>query len=186
MSDIYTEELKKAVEARYGAVINTTKQFEILRLDIAEALGETLSASTLKRIWDYVEGWQRPRQSTLDVLARYAGAASFADFIARIRRDRGEESGFSETDTLQVSSISPGTMVELTWMPDRRVLLRYEGDFRWTVTSNENSKLAEGAAVWFPVVAASEPLYADVALPGTSESRPYIAGKESGVCFRLL
>lgn len=186
MPDIYIELLKKAVENRFGRTPSSTKQYNALSIEIDSALGETLSASTLKRIWGYVDGGECPRTSTLDVMSRYAGAENYAAFVRSAKDSGGIQSDFCGGDALHAEDVAIDSNVELTWLPDRCVQLIYRGDFRWEVIRNHNSKLAEGALVMFNVAMKGQPLYADVRLPGEETFRPYVAGKTSGISFRLL
>ena len=46
------EELKLLVMQKYGRGLNTTTDFEEFSLYISRNMGENISASTLKRLWD--------------------------------------------------------------------------------------------------------------------------------------
>lgn len=184
--DIYVIALREAVQRRYGDTVATSRHFILLSEAISETVGDTLSVSTLKRMWGYVAGKGEPRIDSLDILARYVGAQSFESFVETTKKLAKEQSDFLCADTLHADDLQPGDVVELTWMPDRAVLLRYEGDFQWTVIENLNSKLQEGCRMIFSHVTAGHPLYADVILPSVSDidsARPYIAGKQSGVAY---
>lgn len=49
----------------------TPKDFQFLSDDIFQQLHQTLSPSTLKRLWGYFPSVGRPRQFTLDILGQY-------------------------------------------------------------------------------------------------------------------
>lgn len=51
--------------------MRTPKDFQQLSDDIFHQLHETLSPSTLKRLWGYFHSVRRPRQYTIDLLYRY-------------------------------------------------------------------------------------------------------------------
>lgn len=186
MSDIFVDLLKEAVERKFDRQPSSTKQFNSLSIEIENMLGETLSTSTLKRLWGYVSGTDTPRVSTLDVLSRYVGFADFRKFVESIKQSRGIQSDFCVGETLRAGEVSVGSTIELSWLPDRRVVIVYLGDFRWKVISNENSKLQTGSFVRFDIAVKGEPLYADVQLPGEEDYRPYIAGSTAGISFRSL
>lgn len=184
--DIYIDSLKREVEKRAGFMPEFLPDFERLRDAISVSSPDTLSLSTLKRLWGYVEGWQSPRISTLDILARYVGQPDYRHFVEHCDKENPAQSNFLTTDVLSVHHLKPGTELELTWLPGRRVRLRYEGDFSFEVLENQASKLREGYHLRCTLLGQGHPLYADVLVPGECDSRPYLAGKESGINFRLL
>ena len=96
------ERLKEAIEERFGRKMLTPKDFEYLSAYIAEQQHETVSASTLKRLWGYIQTSSLPRRTTLDVLARLL---DFADWDAFCLNDPDN----AQQDRLASSQdISPG------------------------------------------------------------------------------
>lgn len=184
--NLYVDNLKKEVEKKAGFTPAVLPDFQRLRDAIEVEMRDTLSLSTLKRFWGYIEGWQTPRLSSLDILARYVGHNDYRSFVAYCNENNPVQSKFLLEDVIAVSSLTPDTEVELTWLPDRRVKLRYEGDCRFIVIENQCSKLKEGYKIRCAILGKRHPLYADVLIPGMSESRPYLAGKDSGINFRVL
>lgn len=78
--------LFQAVESKAERTIRTPKDFQWLERKIFEYVHETLSASTLMRLWGYRSGGV-PRQSTLDILSRFVGSEDYAHFL----KERGLE-----------------------------------------------------------------------------------------------
>ena len=64
-------ELLLQVEKAYAKPLNSSTDFEELSIQLKYKLGMSLSSSTLKRLWGYVNDAHSPRPQTLDVLARY-------------------------------------------------------------------------------------------------------------------
>lgn len=62
--------------------MKTPKDFDFLSEQIFERQHETVSASTLKRIWGYLPG-RTPRQSSLDILSRFAGHTNWEAFLGQ-------------------------------------------------------------------------------------------------------
>ena len=62
------EELKRLIEERYGKQLCTTTDFEEFTLPLKKC-GIAVSASTMKRLYDYVGDSHKPRVATLDQLA---------------------------------------------------------------------------------------------------------------------
>lgn len=185
-SDIYIESLKRKVEDKFGRVPNYPSDFEDLCLRINEMCRDTLSVSTLKRIWRYIEGWRVPRIATLDILAVYVGYKDFRDFTAACNIDSRVQSAYTDGHILMVQMLIPDSKLEIQWHPGRKVLLKYIGDFTFEVLHNEASKLSEGSKVRFTMLSEGHPLYADVTLPGSEVSRPYIAGSDTGITFKQI
>lgn len=67
------EELKSRVEKKYGRLLSTTTDFDEFSVALKRIQGETVSPSTLKRIWGYVNDTHKTRKFTLDIFTRYIG-----------------------------------------------------------------------------------------------------------------
>ena len=185
-NDPFILELIRRVGAHYGKPLASPAQFDRLQADIELATRERLSVTTLKRMWGYIEGWQLPRISTLNIRARYCGSESYAAFCRAYSAEGGVDSGFSEGLTLHAGELTPGQQIQLRWLPDREVRLEYKGDMQFEVLENINSKLREGWMVSCACFVQGEPLYGEVFDLHTQMRRPYIAGKQKGITFSLI
>lgn len=179
------DRLRAAITCTLGYEPKTPNDFDHLQADIERRIREHIGVSTLKRIWGYVEGWRRPRVSTLDVLARYIGHADFAAWVRNTEEGADAESEYAPDVVLHVDSLVPGTVVEVSWNPDRRVLLRYTGNLRFDIIFNENSKLHTGHVLTCVYLKEGSPLYADILDPATGQSRSYLAGKLHGIRYHM-
>ena len=63
--------LQQEIEYRLGRKMCTPKDFQWLSDEMFRQLHETLSPSTLKRLWGYFPSVQLPHQYTTDLLTRY-------------------------------------------------------------------------------------------------------------------
>ena len=72
--------LCRAVEQKMQMPMSCPRDFVVLSRSIARDVGDTLSSTTLKRIWGYLSDGTRPQWSSLSVLARYVGFSSWAQF----------------------------------------------------------------------------------------------------------
>lgn len=79
----HIEELKEAVLAKFARTQDAPADYDALSLDIANVTGESISVSTLKRLFGYDKYATTPRPSTLSALARYVGFAGWSDFCER-------------------------------------------------------------------------------------------------------
>ncbi|MBQ9667829.1 MAG: hypothetical protein IJV45_03655 [Prevotella sp.] len=76
------ERLRQAVEAAAGREMRTPKDFDFLSECIFDKQHRQISATTLKRIWGYVNANDAmPRKSTLDILAQFVGSEGWDDFV---------------------------------------------------------------------------------------------------------
>lgn len=65
--------LRQKIEEKVGRQMYTPKDFEHLSTCIFNELHESVSPSTLKRMWGYVSTSSMPRESTLDILSQFLG-----------------------------------------------------------------------------------------------------------------
>lgn len=173
--------LLSEVERRYGRRVSTSTDFEALSVVIEHDIGEHISATTLKRLWGYVSNTSAPRESTLDVLARYIGENSFSSFCEKLRREHGNESAFVSAKFVSVKSLQVGSEVTIGWHPNRTVVLYYEGDYRFTVKESHNSQLQEGDKFELASFILGYPLYIASMVRAGVQMPPYIAGMHSGL-----
>lgn len=80
--DTHIKKLKQEIIATLGRTIDSPTDFDYLSIKIAEKTGDSISVSTLKRLFGYVKGAGTPRPSTLSSLARYAGYSGWSEFCA--------------------------------------------------------------------------------------------------------
>jgi len=79
-NDDAIEKLRKTVEKTLDREMRTPKDFTFLADSIFEKLHETVSPTTLKRMWGYLSEPVTPRLSTLDILSQFVGYSSWNDF----------------------------------------------------------------------------------------------------------
>lgn len=178
------QELCRRVEDTYGKPVKTANQFETLAISIQERTGTLFSATTLKRIWGYLNENVEPRISTLDVLARYCGWESFAAFVADDSRET--ESGNVGGKSLRADKdVRRGERVRLMWNPGRVCVIEYTGGGSWRVVSSEGTRLNPGDTFRCMLIVAGEPLYLDNLVHEGCKPGVYVCGRRSGVDYTL-
>ena len=115
--------------------------------------------------------------STLNLLASYAGRKDYGE----VCREYREASGFISADRLDASSLSPGDMVQLGWMPDRRVKIVYLGGGRFRVLDAGGSKLMAGDEFTAVCFLKGHPMYLDAINRNGELLPPYVAGRSAGL-----
>src|SRR5574344_684364 len=86
--------LMSLVEKRFCKSVMTSTDFYSLAQEIESETHERISASTLKRMWGYVNMTPLPRQTTLDVLAKYIGSTDYKTFCESIKNSTAFQSRF--------------------------------------------------------------------------------------------
>ena len=185
MYDFFITKLQEAVAERFQRRIATTCDFNQLSEAIKASVNDTLGASTLKRIWKYIEPNTQPRQSSLSILARYVGFEDFAAFCQSVSTDDAD-SGFLSTEVFYTHSAIAGQRIEIKWLPDRRIIIRCVGEARFIVESNENSRLVENTLISIPYLIEGRTMVADVLLPERNSPVAYEAGRNGGITWRHL
>ena len=133
------------LKRKSGNELRLPSDCEYLSLDIESKTGVRIGATTLKRLIGFAQDERTPHTSTLDAIACYLGYAHW-DELSRIE-DNGNSDFDSPDDEIRSADLQPGTCVEIAYLPDRRLTLKYLGDSRYRVTDSENSKLQKGDEV---------------------------------------
>lgn len=185
MAQVHIEDLKQAVEERFGQSINSPTDFARLCDELIATLGESLSMSTMKRVWGYVTGYATVRVSTLNTLARYVGCRDWQDFCNTLTNP--DVSSFPISDVVALSTLTIGDRVEVMWSPGRRIVAQYLGQGRMRVVECVRSKLAVGTAFTCAGMLNGERLtLTQVETPGTNQVLTYVCGKRGGINARVL
>ncbi len=166
-NSIAVNQLKKAVEARFGHVPATPADFGELSIAVLRATGERLSPDTLSRLWGYKKGYPTVRQSTVRVLENYAKA--------------NEESDFLHTAAIHADECQKGDRVRIAWLPNRVCVLSYLGDYRWRVEEAVNSKLQVGDTFSCRTIAQGEELIVDQVETADGSYEGYRMGDKNGL-----
>ena len=94
------QQLCEAIERQMGRAMQSPLDFKWLSERIFERVHETLSPTTLMRLWGYRTGVV-PRQATLDILARFLGYADYREFLNKSKKtteSRNDEEAKVESD----------------------------------------------------------------------------------------
>ncbi len=173
------DELLRQVADRFGKEVSATTDFERLSEAVEKALREQVSVSTLKRLWGYVNDRHKPRVSTLDILCRYVGFRSFADFQASLSSDRS--SSFLSERAVRSADLPKRATVEVGWLPNRYLLLENLGGNRYAVREALHSKLQPGDTFTCHEFILGHPLYLSEVRRGELAAPLFIAGNKGGL-----
>lgn len=112
---------------------------EYLALDIESVTGEHIGVNTLKRLLGFIDDEREPRISTLDVIARYLGFDNWD--VLSIYDNKSNSSFESSSEEIRVSELSEGQCVQISYLPDRRLVMAYQanGHFQVQLSSDGTS-----------------------------------------------
>jgi len=136
--------LSKISSSLLGGRLRYPSDCEALSVDIESVSGKTVSVNTLKRIFGFLECVQRPRLSTLDILARYMGYSNWNVFIASLSKE-GESGG--DGTFISAEDLCQGSTVTLVFAPSSTLSLKKTSPEKFTVQKSEGTPLKEGEQV---------------------------------------
>ena len=173
-------ELKQQIEESVGRKMKTSSDFIFLSGAIWERIRENLSTSTLKRLWGYVDGPDKARNSTLEILSRFLGFKDWDGFIKHISQYSGSDQVQSEH--IKTDDLTVGDLISVSWKPNRRCTFRYLGDYKFIVEQAENSKLKAGNTFRCGLFILGEPLYLNDLVQGNNPPVAFVVGNKDGLC----
>lgn len=177
----YTKEL---LEQKCGREIRLSGDCEYLALDIESVTGEHIGVNTLKRLLGFIDDEREPRTSTLDIISRYLG---FGDWqTLQVYDDKSNSSFDSIADEIRVNDLTIGQHIQISYLPDRRLTIAYQGHSRFVVLSSENSKLLQGDMLLITHIVRGYPLLVSEVIRDGQSLGSFTAGKAQGITFKLL
>lgn len=173
-------ELKNRIEANLKRKMKTPTDFIFLSGAVFERTRETMSPTTLKRLWGYIDGADKTRNSTLEILSRFLGFANWDEFVESISQEGNSNAVLSPH--IKASELKKGDLVKVSWMPNRRCTFRYLGKEQFVVETAENSKLKVGDTFYCSLFILGEPLYLSRLVQGNNPPVDFVVGNKGGLC----
>ena len=172
------------LKGRSGSELSYAADIERLSLDIESATGEHIGVNTLKRLLGHINDERNPRPATLDIIARYLG---YANWEVLEKLNAGSNSDFNTSETvLDVKQLQEGQIILISYQPDRKVRIRYEGEKIFMVEESENSKLKVGDILHITHLANDFPLYISNVIRDGQSLNSFTAGKVQGIRYVLV
>ena len=82
---------------------------------------------------------------------------------------------------MSIDDLQKGDYVEVTWLPNRRCVFRYDGDAHFVVTEAENAKLLVGDRFEAACFLIGKPMYIDRLVRANEPPTAYVAGAKNGL-----
>lgn len=176
--------LRNLVEETIGRRLTTTTDFSILSTELKERKCGELSISTLKRMWGYVDGYQKVRENTLDVLSSYVGYANFRTFVKCFCESACFiSSKIMLPKPLYAKDIIEGEEVVIKWDPNRVCRLKSLGGERFEVIDVENSKLSVGDTFSCRAFYKNQPCFLENFVHAKEKPCDFVVGNNGGLTF---
>ncbi len=132
------KDLLKRIEMRFGRPIRYPEETVALSQAIFDTTHEYLSPSTLKRMFGWLSGGARHRSSTMDILARYLGCATYGELL--------RDSPLMDSECSGRGTIVIGCEDKIVFTSSRgeSLSLIYKGDRLFSVVSSTVSDIMPG------------------------------------------
>ena len=180
--------LRLAVEQRFGKGVVVSSDFVELSSKILETAGTYLAPITLRRFWSEKECAcynVAPRRSTLNILSQYVGYSSWDVFARDYDVAAVGSSDFILKADLPAAEVMQGSVLKLTWAPDREVHARSMGDCVFSVLESRNSKLSVGDTFKVELLVEGEPLLLTNLVHEGGAPAKYICGRVDGIRYKV-
>ncbi len=129
------------IEVQFGREIRYPMDCEELAKSITKQTGSRISGSTLKRLFAFNKGTERPRLYTLDTIARYLGYPNWDHLdAANLTRD----GGLAMLEAVDVATLKEGARVTVKYWPDRTLVLDFLGGSLFKVIETNSPELLPG------------------------------------------
>ena len=177
---IFSSPIRQAFEQVFGQALRYPGDFTALSEDVFDKTRERVSVNTMKRLFGIIGPEVEPRQSTLDILARYLGEDDWAAFQARLS-GKGNSDFEKDPRSVDAATLAVGAQVSFRYHPDRKVTMEHLGAGRFRIMASENSKLKADDIVSVRSFCPGYPLYANSVFRDGVDLGPFVAGKVAGL-----
>ena len=169
----------KLLNQKTGCDVTTAYGATVLRNDIESLTGENLSANTIKRLVGNLPYNSSPRDTTLEILAKYLGYDSWQllnDYLNQKISEFNFDNVFYELEKLPANQ-----RIEIEWEPNRKILIRHTSGYEYEVIKSENSKLLEGDILTLSQIAVGFPFIVRKVIREGKDLGSYTASTELGL-----
>ncbi len=182
---ILSPNIIQLLEKRCGHPISLPVHCSTLALDIESCTGEHIGVNTIKRLLGFINDERQPRESTLHIIANYLGYDSW-ETLKMIDEAQGNSDFNIDVEQVRLESLQIGDLIEITYSPNRRIVILYNGENVFTVKESGNSKLCVGDAITLSHIINGYPLLVAKVVREGKDLGQFVAGKAQGVKFKIL
>ncbi len=144
-----------------------------------------MGVNTLKRLLGFINDEREPRTATLNIIAQYLGHDNW-EALSLLDNEAGN-SDFNEAITeLHAAQLKPDARIEISYLPNRKLVIKHICDNSFVVLESENGKLRVGDMLQIDHIVHGYPLLVSEVLRDGTSLGTFTAGKQQGVIFKLL
>lgn len=179
--------LQLEVEKKFGKKCEVPADFVALADQIELSLRQHISSSTLERIWNYsTRGQATISMHSINLLCQYIGMCDWRNFCKSLNETGVIDSDMLEGENIPSNSLSIGDRIEIGWLPDRKCVIEYLGDYQFKAIHCENSTMQPGDIFKCVEFIKNQPAIMDEFIKSgdcRESHKRYIAGKHHGLSF---
>ena len=186
--------MKKEDKEALAAIVRITNEnlgyepttptgFNDLSRQIQQITGDSLSLSSIKRIWGYIPYNGDFSPTTLNILARYNGMKDWESFKKSLSNNTNtdDQSGFHDNAITDTSKYIPGDRIELSWNDGKECELECVGPMRFRILRSKNIKLKSSDIVTLHTLCIGQPVYISDIIRGDMQYTAYVGAKKGGL-----
>ncbi len=183
------KKLLHAIEQQTGLNMQHNHDFVSLSQLIFERLHASISDSTLKRLWGYVDPQNvKPRTNTLNILAEFLGCENFEGFcnMGGVKEGvscKASESVLSFAPIYTAKNLAVNEELVARWKPNRRCVFKHLEANKFEVVKSENNKLCVGDTFCCDYFIEGEIMQLCHLTHQGVSGLSYVAGKKGGVKY---
>jgi hypothetical protein len=178
------EILRQKIEIKFGKKIKYQKDCKALAAGIEKLCNEKISYLTIERCFGLITYSSSPSNYTIDLLARYVGISDWRTFIG-LNKNRIYDY-FENIDTIISSNLTKGQLIYLTYYPDRKLKLQYEGDLHFKVIELSECNLMVGDMLHILRLEVNFPFVCEYVLRNGAKIGKFVGGKEGEAVSNIL
>ena len=168
------------LEKKSGTRLDSSASCERLVLDIESKIRERLGFTTIKRLLGFTSEQAEPRQSTLNILARYVGFNSYKELEDAIN-NKGDSDFDSKAESIISSRLPADAELNLSYSPNRRLKLKHIKDDEFIVMESVNGSLQTGDKIFVDSFTSGFPMIAKDVIRNGERLGRYVAGGKFGI-----
>ena len=173
--------IKDMLEEKFGQPVRYPKDCEALAAEISTTCKQRISASTIKRLYGFVQNIEQPRLYTLDVISNYLGYSYWENLLTSLNTQ--PKSSNETIEQLISTELEKDTLVEIGYEPHRIIGLKFIGNNQFEAIHSSDSKILKGDLISFQHANLHYPLLIIEIIRSEKNIGQYLAGSVSGVTF---
>lgn len=166
----------------FGYIPKTPSDFNNLGLEIQRKTSHTISLSSLKRIWGYVDYSSFPSPNTLNILARFNDYKNWEYFLENpdspVTDDTSE---YFSSSVIATDTLDEGDVLTLLWKPSKKCVIKYISNHKFCVIESENIKLKVNDIITLYTICIGLPLFITEIKRENDVIPGYIGAKNGGI-----